>query len=108
LGLGATRSGECDYSTLFDAANPGQEFVLLSNGGHFDELKEALGAGLPVIFAALGLSILLVVLAALPPSTFPEGVLSDLFAARRRQVALVGIAISLSAAIVFAIVFWVL
>jgi hypothetical protein len=82
--------------------------VLLSNGGHFDELKEAFGAGLPVIFAALGLSILLVVLAVLPPSTFPEGVLSELFVTRRRQVALVGVAISLSATIVFAIVFWVL
>ena len=82
--------------------------MLLSNGGHFDELKEALGAGLPVIFAAVGLSILLFALAALPPSTLPEGVLSDLLAARRRQVALVGVAISLSSAIVFTIVFWVL
>jgi hypothetical protein len=93
---------------VFDAANPGQEFVLLSNGGHFDELKQALGAGLPVIFAAVGLSILLVVLAALPPSTLPQGVLSDLLAARRREVAVVGVAISLSAAIVFATVVLVL
>ena len=68
----------------------------------------AFGAGLPVIFAAVGLSLLLVVLAALPPSTLPEGVLSNLLAARRRQVALVGVAISLSAVIVFAIVFWAL
>jgi hypothetical protein len=82
--------------------------VLLSNGGHFDELKEALGAGLPVIFAAVGLSILLVVLAALPTSVLPEGALADLLAARRKEVAVVGVAISLSAAIVFAIVFWAL
>ena len=82
--------------------------MLFSDGGHFDELKEALGAGLPVLFAAVGLSLLLVVLAALPPSTLPEGVLSDLLAARRGQVALVGVTISLSAAIAFAIVFWAL
>ena len=82
--------------------------MLLSNGGHLDELKEALGAGLPVIFAAVGLSILLVVLAALPPSTLPQGVLSELLAARRKEVAVVGVAISLSAAIVFTIVVWVL
>jgi hypothetical protein len=103
----ATRGGECDYCTLLDAAILAG-FVLLSNGGHFDELKETLGAGLPVILAAVGLSILLIVLAALPPSTLPEGVVSDLLAARRRQVAAAGVAISLSAAIVFAIVFWVL
>jgi hypothetical protein len=82
--------------------------VLFSNGGHFDELQEAFGAGLPVISAAVGLSLLLVVLAAIPPSTLPDGVLSNLLAARRRQFAVVGIAISLSAAIVVAIVFWAL
>jgi hypothetical protein len=82
--------------------------VLFSNGGHFDELKEAFGAGLPVIAAAVGLSLLLVVLAALPPSTLPDGALSNLLAARRKQVAIVGVAISLSAAIVVGIVFWAL
>jgi hypothetical protein len=82
--------------------------VLFSNGGHFDELKEALGAGLPVLLAAVGLSILLIVLAALPPSMLPEGALADLLAERRAQVALVGIAISLSAALVVGIVFWAL
>jgi hypothetical protein len=54
------------------------------------------------------LSLLLLVLAALPPSMLPEGALGDLLAARRGQVALVGIAISLSAAIVVGIVFWAL
>jgi hypothetical protein len=82
--------------------------VLFSNGGHLDELKEALGAGLPVLVAAVGLSLLLLVLAALPPSMLPEGALGDLLAERRGQVALVGIAISLSAAIVVGIVFWAL
>jgi hypothetical protein len=82
--------------------------VLFSNGGHFDELKEALGAGLPVLLAAVGLSILLIVLAALPPSMLPEGALANLLAERRAQVALVGIAISLSAALVVGIVFWAL
>jgi hypothetical protein len=82
--------------------------VLFSNGGHFDELKEALGAGLPVIFAAVGLSILLVVLAALPTSMLPQGALADLLAARRRDVAIVGVAISLSAAMAVVIVFWAL
>jgi hypothetical protein len=82
--------------------------VLFSNGGHFDELKEALGAGLPVLLVAVGLSILLIVLAALPPSMLPEGALADLLAERRAQVALVGIAISLSAALVVGIVFWAL
>ena len=82
--------------------------MLFSNGGHFDELKEALGAGLPVLLAAVGLSLLLIVLAALPPSMLPEGALADLLAERRVQVALVGIAISLSAALVVGIVFWAL
>jgi hypothetical protein len=82
--------------------------VLFSNGGHFEELREALGAGLPVLLAAIGLSLVLLVLAALPPSMLPEGVLADLLAERRGQVALVGVAISLSAAIVVVIVFWAL
>lgn len=81
---------------------------MLFSNGHLDELKEALGAGLPVLLAAVGLSLLLFVLAAVPPSMLPEGALADLLAARRRQVAIVGVAISLSAAIVFAIVFWAL
>jgi hypothetical protein len=38
----------------------------------------------------------------------PEGALADLLAERRAQVALVGIAISLSAALVVGIVFWAL
>jgi hypothetical protein len=99
---------EADWASCrLDAAILGGA-VLFSNGGHFDELKEALGAGLPVLLAAVGLSLLLVVLAMLPPSMLPEGALADLLAERRGQVALVGIAISLSAAIVVGIVFWAL
>jgi hypothetical protein len=82
--------------------------MLLLNGGHYTELKETLGAGLPVIFAAFGLSLLLVVLAALPPSALPVGTFSELLAPRRRQVALFGISVSLSAALSIAIVFWAL
>jgi hypothetical protein len=54
------------------------------------------------------LSLLLLVLAALPPSMLPEGALADLLAERRGQVAVVGVVISLSAAIVLGIVFWAL
>jgi hypothetical protein len=97
LGLGSTRRGQLWAG-----------FVLFSNGGHLDELKEALGAGLPVLLAAVGLSLLLLVLAALPPSMFPEGALADLLAARRGQVALVAVTISLSAMIVVGVVFWAL
>jgi hypothetical protein len=99
---------EVDWaSSRLDAAS-WAGLVLFSNGGHFDELKEALGAALPVLLAAVGLSLLLLVLAALPPSMLPEGALADFLAERRGQVALVGVAISLSAAIVVGIVFWAL
>lgn len=82
--------------------------MLLLNGGHFEELKETFGAGLPVLFAAVGLSLVLVGLAAIPPSALPPGVLADFVAPRRRQLALVAASISLSCAVVFAIVFWAL
>jgi hypothetical protein len=74
--------------------------MLFFEGGHYGELKEALSAGLPVLFAAIGVSVLLVALAAIPPSA--------LVGPRRREVALVGAAIGLSAAIVFVVVFWTL
>ena len=82
--------------------------MLLLEGGHYGELKEALGAGLPVLFVSIALSLLLVALAAMPPSALPEGILSDLVGPRRREVALVGAAIGLSAAIAFVVVFWTL
>jgi hypothetical protein len=82
--------------------------MLLFESGHYRDLTEALSAGLPVLFAAIGVSVLLIVLAAIPPSVLPEGILSDLVGPRRRQVALVGAAVGLSAAIVFVVVFWTL
>jgi hypothetical protein len=82
--------------------------MLLFESGHYAELKEALGAGLPVLFAAIGVSVLLVALAAIPPSALPVTMLSELVAPRRRELALVGVAICLSAACVLAIVFWTL
>lgn len=82
--------------------------MLLSNGGHLDELKETLDAGFPVLIAAAGIALVLLLVAALPPSALPDGVLSDLLDGRRSQVALLGVAICLSAGIVCAIVFWAL
>jgi hypothetical protein len=82
--------------------------MLFFEGGHYGELKEALSAALPVLFAAIAVSVLLVALAAIPPSALPEGILSNLVGPRRREVALVGAAIGLSAAIVFVVVFWTL
>jgi hypothetical protein len=82
--------------------------MLVIQSGHYDELKEALGAGLPAILAVVGFSLLLVFLAALPPSTLPVPVLADFLAARRRQVALAAASVCLSAAIALGVVFWVL
>jgi hypothetical protein len=50
---------------------------------------------------------LLLILAALPPSALPVGI-SELLAPRRRQVAVVGVAVCLSAAIGLLVVFWTL
>jgi hypothetical protein len=82
--------------------------MLLLESGHYSELRDALGAGFPAIFAAIGISFLLVVLAAIPPSALPAAILSDLVAPRRRQVALVGLSICLGTAMSLAIVVWAL
>lgn len=82
--------------------------MLFLESGHYSDLKEALSAGFPVLFGAIGVSVLLVALAAIPPSALPATVLSELVAPRRRQLALSGVAICLSAAIVIVIVFWAL
>jgi hypothetical protein len=81
--------------------------VVLQNG-HYDELKEALGAGLPAILVVVGFSLLLVLLAALPPSTLPVPVVADFLSARRRQLVLAAASVCLSAAIALGVVFWVL
>lgn len=82
--------------------------MLFLESGHYAELKEALGAGLPAIFAAVGVSLLLVVLAAIPPSALPTSILADFVVPRRREIALIGIAVCLSAVIGLAIVVWAL
>lgn len=82
--------------------------MFLFESGHMSELKEALSAGLPVYFAAIVISVVLVLLAAIPPSALPASFLGEFVAGRRRELALVGGAVSLSAGIVLAIVFWTL
>jgi hypothetical protein len=82
--------------------------MILAQSGHIEELKEALTAGLPVYFAALLIAFVLVLLAAIPPSALPASQLAEFVASRRRQLALLGGAISLSAGVVLAIVFWTL
>ena len=81
--------------------------MILLQGGHTGELKEALSAGLPVYFVALAISLLLVVLAAIPPRRFPLPFF-EFVATRRRELALVGSAVGVSAAVVLAVVFWTL
>jgi hypothetical protein len=93
---------------LYAGAGIRFDSALVLQSGHYDELKEALGAGLPAILAAVGFSLLLVVLAVLPPSALPVPVLADFLAGRRRQIALAAASICLSAAIALGIVFWVL
>jgi hypothetical protein len=82
--------------------------MFLLQSGHAGELKEALNAGLPVYFAAFGISLFLVGLAAIPPRALPASPLFEFVASRRRELALIGGAVCLSAAIVLAIVFWTL
>jgi hypothetical protein len=82
--------------------------MLIFDEGHYGELKDALGAGLPVIFAVVGISLLLGILAAIPPSALPVPVLSEFLASRRRHVAFAAASVCLSGAIGLGIVFWVL
>ena len=82
--------------------------MFLSESGHVEEFKETLHAGLPILFAAIVISVVFVALAAIPPSALPGSALAQFVATRRRQFALVGGAISVSAALVLAVVFWTL
>lgn len=59
-------------------------------------------------FVAVAVSLLLVVLAAIPPKAFPASPFFEFVATRRRQLALVGGAVCVSAAVVLAVVFWTL
>lgn len=72
--------------------------MVFLRGGHYAELEETLGAGLPVILATVALSLLLLLLAAIPPSALPVGI-SELLGPRRRQVAAVGVSVCLGGAI---------
>ena len=82
--------------------------MLIFDEGHFGELKEAWAAGLPIILPAVGVSLLLALLAAIPPSSLPSSKLADRLAFRRRQLALAAASLWISAAIGLAIVFWAL
>jgi hypothetical protein len=82
--------------------------MLILDEGHYRELKEALGAGLPAIFAVIGISLLLGILAAIPPSALPVPILSDFLASRRLHVALAAASVCLSGAIALGIVLWAL
>jgi hypothetical protein len=82
--------------------------MFLFQSGHAGELKEALSAGLPVYFAAVAISLLLIALAAIPPRALPASPFFEFVATRRRELALVGGAICLTAGLVLAIVFWTL
>lgn len=82
--------------------------MILLQGGHTGELKEALSAGLPVYFVAVAISLLLVALAAIPPKALPASPFFEFVATRRRELALVGSAVGVSAAVVLAVVFWTL
>jgi hypothetical protein len=53
-------------------------------------------------------TILLAVLAAMPPSALGSGAIAEFITPRRRQLTLVAISICFSTVIAFAIVFWAL
>ena len=59
--------------------------MFLFQSGHSEELKEALSAGLPVYFAAITISVFLVVLAAIPPSVLPASSLRKIAWACQRE-----------------------
>jgi hypothetical protein len=81
---------------------------MLAAGNHYSELKEAVAAGLPVLFAALAVSLLLLGLSAIPPSAIPVGPLARLLVHRRLQIALVGTMIPVGTLLGFLVVYWAL
>lgn len=81
--------------------------MVFLSGGRYAELEETLGAGLPVILATIALSLVLLLLAAIPSSALPVGI-SERLEPRRRQVAVVGVSVCLGAAIGLLTVFWTL
>jgi hypothetical protein len=81
--------------------------MVFLSGGHYAELEDTLGAGLPAILATIALAILLLVLAALPPSALPVGI-SALLESHRRQAVAAALSVCLGAVIGLLIVFWTL
>jgi hypothetical protein len=81
---------------------------MLCAGNHYSELREAVAAGLPYLFAALAVSVLLLGLSAIPPSVIPAGPLARLLVHRRLQIALVGVMIPVGAVLGFLVVYWAL
>jgi hypothetical protein len=81
---------------------------MLSAGNHYSELKEAVAAGLPYLFAAFVVSLILLSLSAIPPSVIPVGPLARLLVHRRLQTALVGIMIPVGTLLGFLVVYWAL
>jgi hypothetical protein len=72
--------------------------LIFQSGDRYAELEETLGAGLPAILAAVAVSLLLLLLAAIPPSALPRGV-SEVLGPRRSQVAVVAVSVCLGAVI---------
>lgn len=81
---------------------------MLSAGNHYTEFKEVVAAGLPYLFAALAVSLVLLTLSAISPSTIPVEPLARFLLRRRLQLALVGIMIPVGAVLGFLVVYWAL
>jgi hypothetical protein len=71
-------------------------------------LKATLGAALPILSTAVGVSIFLAVLAVIPPSALRGAPITEFIAPRRRELTLVSVSIAFSTAIAIAVVFWAL
>jgi hypothetical protein len=81
---------------------------MLSAGNHYTELRDAVQAGLPYLFAAFAVSLLLLGLSAVSPSGLQAGPLARFLAHRRLQIALVGLMIPVGAVLGFLVVYWAL
>ncbi len=81
---------------------------MLSAGNHYSELKEAVAAGLPYLFASLAVSLLLLGLSVIPPSVIPVEPLARLLVQRRPRIALLGMMIPVGTVLGFLVVYWAL
>lgn len=80
--------------------------TLLAHSTHASELTEAVRAAYPFLALGFALSVGLITLAVLPPSAIPRESLAELVEHHRRQIALVGAALSIGCALGFFVVFW--